>query len=132
MLMSRRSKDAKSADLWIDKFCKIRNEHHIGWGRRRLKVAILDSGVDGNHPKIKDERKPGGRILGFESFSSGSAIKDSCGHGTHIVGILLDLAPNVDLYIVKITDSRDCDTRTQRTQIVEVINAMFSVYKGLY
>ena len=42
---------------------------------------------------------------------------DSSGHGTHIAGIILDLASNVELYIAQVTDSR---LSVNRDKIVEV------------
>ncbi|KAH6869556.1 peptidase S8/S53 domain-containing protein, partial [Thelonectria olida] len=64
----------------------------------RIKVAILDTGIDIKHPNIYLERR---RILKHESFIDGDATVDASGHGTHIAGIVLDLTTNVDLCIAK-------------------------------
>lgn len=75
--------------------------------RPRIEVAILDTGVEVNHPNFQRLRC---QIKGYKSFvadDDGSALKDSHGHGTHIAGILLDLISFVDVYIAKVTDNTD-------------------------
>src|SRR5215208_1257103 len=45
-------------------------------------VAIIDSGIDGEHPDLKDQ------IVAARSFAGGSARTDSVGHGTFVAGII--------------------------------------------
>ncbi len=45
-------------------------------------VAIIDSGIDGDHPELKD------RIAGARSFVGGRATVDEEGHGTFVAGIV--------------------------------------------
>jgi subtilisin family serine protease len=45
-------------------------------------VAVIDSGVDGNHPDLKD------RIARAKSFVKGPARVDTIGHGTMIAGVI--------------------------------------------
>jgi subtilisin family serine protease len=45
-------------------------------------VAIVDSGIDGDHPEFKD------RIAGASSFVGGRATVDEEGHGTFVAGIV--------------------------------------------
>ena len=45
-----------------------------------VKVAVIDSGVDGAHPDLV------GRIAAARSFVGGSAYDDTIGHGTFIAG----------------------------------------------
>jgi hypothetical protein len=51
-----------------------------------VRVAIIDSGVDVNHPEFR------GRALPVKSFVIGNdgqySYVDDCGHGTHIAGLL--------------------------------------------
>jgi subtilisin family serine protease len=46
------------------------------------RVAIIDSGVDGEHPEFL------GRIANANTFVGGSALKDTHGHGTFVAGLI--------------------------------------------
>jgi len=46
------------------------------------RVAIIDSGIDGDHPEFK------GRIAAANTFVGGSAYKDAQGHGTFVAGLI--------------------------------------------
>jgi subtilisin family serine protease len=45
-----------------------------------VRVAVIDSGVDGGHPDLA------GRVVAAKSFVGGSALQDSDGHGTFVAG----------------------------------------------
>jgi len=45
-----------------------------------IKVAVIDSGIDGSHPEFK------GRVVAAKSFVGGSAYTDEQGHGTFVAG----------------------------------------------
>lgn len=45
-----------------------------------VRVAVIDSGIDGNHPEFV------GRIALSKSFVGGSALTDEQGHGTFVAG----------------------------------------------
>ncbi|HST14177.1 MAG TPA: S8 family serine peptidase [Gaiellaceae bacterium] len=45
-----------------------------------VKVAIIDSGIDGSHPDLV------GRVVAAKSFVGGSAYRDEQGHGTFVAG----------------------------------------------
>jgi len=71
----------------------------------RIKVAILDTGLDVSHPDIKAREE---RIKDVRSWVDGLDGKqdrnagDSCGHGTHVTSLLLDFAPDSDVYVARI------------------------------
>src|SRR5262249_14116369 len=46
-----------------------------------VRVAIVDSGLDGSHPEF-----PRSRIYAARSFVGGSALTDEQGHGTFVAG----------------------------------------------
>ncbi len=45
-----------------------------------VRVAIIDSGIDGSHPEFRN------RIVASRSFVGGSALTDEQGHGTFVAG----------------------------------------------
>jgi len=75
-----------------------------------VKVAILDTGVDMNHPDLKQN------IIGGINARAGadpSNYQDDNGHGTHIAGIIaarqnkkgvIGAAPHIRMYAIKVLD----------------------------
>ena len=45
-----------------------------------VKVAVIDSGIDGSHPDLR------GRVVAAKTFVGGSAYQDEQGHGTFVAG----------------------------------------------
>lgn len=72
----------------------------------KIKVGVIDSGIDKEHPLIRNNVKDGieirlsksGRIYYTKNYY------DVNGHGTAIAGIIKKIYPNVELYSVKILD----------------------------
>ena len=74
----------------------------------RVRVAVVDSGVDGGHPELE------GRVVGHRSFVGGSALQDQQGHGTFVAGLIAaavdnaqgiaGMAPSADLLVAKVVD----------------------------
>lgn len=52
-------------------------------------VAIVDSGVDPNHPDLRDRLIPG-----YNIYDDNYDTSDRCGHGTHLAGIVAATADN--------------------------------------
>src|SRR2546421_520319 len=69
-----------------------------------VKVAIIDSGIDATHPALR------GLVNGYvsivtenDSVSYDTALHDdSCGHGTACAGIVRSIAPECEIYSVKV------------------------------
>lgn len=79
-----------------------------------IKVAIIDTGIQSNHPDLADNVKGGIRFYmrGFTLYND-SKWEDDHGHGTHVAGTIAGLdntigvvgvAPNAELYAVKVLD----------------------------
>jgi subtilisin family serine protease len=88
-------------DLWT----AIRED--TSWERctgSGVRVAIVDSGIDTEHPDLKGKVRESveavtedGKI-NFKPSTSG----DQAGHGTACAGIITSIAPNAELYSVKV------------------------------
>jgi subtilisin family serine protease len=73
---------------------------------RRVRVAVIDSGIDGEHPDLKR------RVVAHRSFVGGSALQDTQGHGTFVAGLIAaevdnglgiaGMAPWADLVVAKV------------------------------
>lgn len=82
-------------------------------GNPDLVVAVVDTGVDYNHPDLKDRTIKGADYTGE---SDGSDPIDSFGHGTHVAGIInaaanngigvAGIAPNVKVLAVKVLNAK--------------------------
>jgi subtilisin len=89
------------ADLWSPI-----TPDNIWKGRtgRNVRVAVVDSGVDALHPALSDKVKgsveayPEGGKINFRPSTSG----DQAGHGTACAGIITSVAPDVELYSIKV------------------------------
>jgi len=74
-----------------------------------VRVAVIDSGVDGSHPELATH------IVAARSFVGGSARKDMQGHGTFVAGLIAagandgvgiaGLAPSAELIVAKVVSS---------------------------
>jgi len=90
-----------SRDLWAG----IQPENlWAGRTGRGVRVAVVDSGIDTEHPDLKGKVKESveavaedGKIE-FRPSTSG----DQAGHGTACAGIIASVAPEVELYSVKV------------------------------
>jgi len=52
-----------------------------GFTGKNIKIAILDTGIDSEHPMLK------GRVILEKDFTGGNNANDALGHGTHAAGI---------------------------------------------
>lgn len=73
-----------------------------------IKVGIIDSGIDYNHPDLKDNYMGG---YNFADNNSDPYDQDSISHGTHVAGVIaakdngtgvVGVAPSASLYAIKV------------------------------
>lgn len=87
-----------------------------------VKIAILDTGVDNNHPLIQTQQH---RIKGWADWTQnyegkeGNARIDRSGHGTHSTWLLLQYAPGAEIYVSKVSTGEKTDPQF-RSQVAKV------------
>ena len=86
-----------------------------------IEVAILDTGIDWDHPDLVDNIAWGVSTLDGEVSTDPADWYDGNGHGTHVAGTIAALnndigvvgvAPNVEIYAIKVLDDRRSGTYT--------------------
>jgi hypothetical protein len=81
-------------------------------------IAILDTGIDYNHPALGGGFGAGKRVIaGYDFINNDANPMDDNGHGTHLAGIIgssnpnmLGIAPKVNLIALKVLDSTNNGT----------------------
>lgn len=95
------SSSSELTDQWTQRFSQLARSHISEDCGRRLRVAILDTGINSAHPEFYEES----RIKALRSWTDNPPDVDLSGHGTHIASTLLSLSFNIDLYIGKVTET---------------------------
>ncbi len=78
-----------------------------------VKVAVIDSGIDSSNP-IFSNKKISGATIEFNSENYkviADRYNDEIGHGTAVASILLSYAPDIELFILKITEGVNFTTQ---------------------
>ena len=71
-----------------------------GFTGKGIKVAIVDNGIDVNHPFLKERI-----VAGYTPFNKGTSpedYQDHQGHGSHVAGIVRQVAPDAELMAVRV------------------------------
>ena len=67
---------------------------------RRVKIAILDTGIDLSHPDLKQQWEKRGKEV--KSWTVEDGDKDTCGHGSHAAALLMRVAPEAQIYVARV------------------------------
>ncbi|MFK4083528.1 S8 family peptidase [Kribbella sp. NPDC020789] len=108
------------AKVWLDRKVRASLDQSVpmigapqawaaGYTGKGVKVAVLDTGIDLNHPDLK------GRVTASKNFTADPDVADGFGHGTHVASIITGsgaasggkykgVAPDVDLMVGKVLD----------------------------
>ena len=78
----------------------------LGFTGQGIRVAVLDTGIDYTHPRFQPYQDPEtGRIRGWNYMYDTDDIMDAHGHGTHVSGSVIALAPDVELWHFQVMDT---------------------------
>jgi subtilisin family serine protease len=85
----------------------------------RVKIAILDSGVDKYFHALEEVQE----CRGFAPLPCNDYF-DRVGHGTHSIGLLRKVAPNAHIYVAKVTEADEADKQDVPNH-VSIANASY-------
>lgn len=107
--------------LWSNKAVQAPTAKSLGYTGKGVKIAIIDTGIDRNHPDLK---VAGGACFNEDAYGTRycpNGYQDDEGHGTHVAGIIaaqnnsvgiVGVAPNAAIYAVKSLNSEGEGTTT--------------------
>lgn len=77
----------------------------LGFTGSGIRVAVLDTGIYYNHPDLQRYRDPAtNRIRGWNFDDNNDNLADIHGHGTHVSGTVVAMAPDVELWHYRVID----------------------------
>ncbi|WP_051393083.1 S8 family serine peptidase [Glycomyces arizonensis] len=114
-----RTLDSAVTGVWLDGTRELQLDESVpqigapaaweaGYTGEGVTVAVLDSGVDADHPALA------GHLAGTQDFSGTGDVVDRVGHGTHVASIIAGtgdhtgVAPDADLLIGKVCADDEC------------------------
>lgn len=82
-------------------------------------IALIDSGVDSNHPLLKNHIN----LKSGKNYTSDMpSVEDEMGHGTSIAGILTSIAPDSKITPYKVLGAKDGESIWSLKAIVDAVN----------
>lgn len=113
----------------VDPFDTVEPERR---GFEPVRIAILDSGFDPENPLLMTENQQlDPRIKGARSFvyqTESNHIRDEIGHGTHALGLLLQVATCAEIYVAKIAHQETLNRDTYD----DIVKARPAVYQNRF
>jgi len=89
---------------------------------RRIRIAIIDTGCDMKSPLLKHDPRLSKRIIRRKNFVDNEAgsLTDDNGHGTCMVSLALQVAPEVEIYVARVSKGAEKEPASSR-HVVEVL-----------
>lgn len=108
-LLSSKQTDP-SPEILLDKSSKyvgVQHPQNLGFYGKGIKVAVIDTGVDSNHPDLSQDTMIGG----YDFIENDNTPQDTNGHGTEVAGIiaangnLRGIAPESKILAYRVSDT---------------------------
>ncbi len=94
------------ADRWAWEMVGSEYARELGEDGEGVRVAIMDTGIDYNHPALEDNMWDD---IGYDFVNDDEDPMDEDGHGTHVAGLVVSVAPRVELMSIKVLEEDDND-----------------------
>jgi len=103
----------KASSLWLERMDYFNKELFASSGSPkcpadRIRIAVLDTGFDCKSPffQFRDRRSRLGRHCWKDWVEDSPVPKDIDGHGTHIVGLVMRIAPQADVFVARVAQNK--------------------------
>lgn len=110
-----------------------------GFPESNITIAVIDTGVDNNHPLLKDRLLPlidlwketeGDDVFTYENVRYDFNGKDGNGHGTHVTGIICKILDSVGAKGITILPVKVADYTGKTTPVLLAGGIFKAVEKG--
>lgn len=114
ILISQKIQSDTTLEILLDKSSKYvgaNYPHDLGFNGNGAKVAIIDTGVDYNHPDLFGFGPSGKVVGGYDFIENDDSPIDTNGHGTEVAGIiaangsLKGIAPSAKILAYRVSDN---------------------------
>jgi subtilisin family serine protease len=129
MVTSPAGADQTRDDQWHLSSLDVARAHELSQGEG-ITVAVIDTGVDGNHPDLE-----GNVVDGVDLVASGNGWEDIAGHGTAMAGLIaahghgegnaegaLGIAPRAKILPIRILTENDSQQSLTHYPLAEAID----------
>ena len=92
---------------WAPQAMRLPDAHQVSTGAG-TRVAVLDTGVDSQHPALAGKLLPGFDFVDFDNDPTevGSPVNPGFGHGTHVAGLVALVAPGAKIMPLRVLDAQ--------------------------
>lgn len=133
-------------DDYTDAAANVSAAWSAGFDGTGIGVAVIDSGINDNHPDLWDSTQTHSRVVYHQDFTgtpttgaSGAVVWDLYGHGTHVAGIIggngsrsagrfSGVAPNVNLIDLRALDAQGSGSDSNVIAAIQQAIALQNVY----
>lgn len=115
-VLSQKVQTDQPLQILLDKSAKyvgVEHPHKLGYDGKGIKIAVIDTGVDYNHPDLLGLGPNGKVIGGFDFIENDDTPQDTNGHGTEVAGIISangkikGIAPEAKILAYRVSDTGD-------------------------